>query len=93
MYKHTFKDNNKEWERIDKREARRLYNMGVNICIVSDNMRPFHPFSNSTITNISNLDTYETEKGNCFDRLVNIFEVYNCTNRETGYHAAFYKEV
>ena len=94
MYNRVFRDsNNKEWARVDKRAARRLYNAGMDIVIVSDNLQPFHPFSNGVVTNINNLDEYDREKGNCFDRLVNMYEVYNCISCETGYRAAFYKEV
>ena len=28
-----------------------------------------------------------------FDKVVNAFEYYNCTNSETGYYAAFYAKV
>lgn len=95
MYKYTFNNpvNNKDYTRIDKRAARRLYNAGKDILIIADNLRPFTPWHCETITNINNLDEWDKGKTDCFDRFVNMFEIYNCVSRETGYHAAFYKEV
>lgn len=91
MYNMTFADKNgANWKRIDKRRARNLYSKGIDICITSDNFRPFHNFGNSVITNINNLDEYDRNKSNVFDTLVNTFEIYNCIDKQTGYHAAFY---
>ena len=88
MYNRVFRDsNNKEWARVDKRAARRLYNAGMDIVIISDNFRPFTMWGCECLINKSNLDNYD------FDKYVNTFEIYNCVSCETGYRAAFYKEV
>lgn len=88
MYNYTFSDNNNNnWRRIDKRQARRLYNSGDTIIIIADNMRPFTPWHNEIY--INNAD--HTDEINDFNKRVMYFEVYNCINRDTGYHAAFYK--
>lgn len=92
MYNYTFTDNNnKTWSRIDKRRARGLYNKGFTIVVCPDNLRPFTMWTceiclNKEVDNISGLETD-------FNKRVTYFEIYNCINRETGYHAAFYMEV
>ena len=92
MYNYTFTDNNnKTWSRIDKRCARGLYNKGISIVVIPDNLKPFSDFAfevylNKEVDTISGLETD-------FNKRVNAFEIYNCINRETGYHAAFYMEV
>lgn len=94
MIRYTFKDNNnKEWERIDKRAARRLFDQGQTIVIVSDNLRPFGFFSPECTVNKTLLSEWDQQRNDTFDYLVNSFELYNCINCETGYRAAFYKEV
>lgn len=94
MYSREFTDNNnKTWSRIDKRQARNLYNKGETLVLCPDNLRPFTMWHCEIETNINNLDAYDREKTDCFDSLVNQFEIYNCVSRETGYHAAFYREV
>jgi hypothetical protein len=89
MYSREFTDkNNKTWSRIDKRQARNLYNKGVTLMIIADNLRPFTMWACEGYINKSdNVDNTD------FNKRVMYFEVYNCINRETGYHAAFYKEV
>lgn len=87
MYNYNFTDNNnKVWSRIDKRQARRLYNSGETIIIIADNMKPFSMWACEAYL-------YKGSENSCFDALVDQFEIYNCINRETGYHAAFYMEV
>ncbi|MBQ3943574.1 MAG: hypothetical protein II669_04580 [Elusimicrobia bacterium] len=92
MYNYTFTDNNnKTWSRIDKRRARGLYNKGISIVVIPDNLKPFSDFAfevylNKEVDTISGLETD-------FNKRVNAFEIYNCINCETGYHAAFYMEV
>ena len=93
MYNYKFTDrNNKEWERIDKRRARGLYNKGVSIVITPDNLRPFTMRCNEIEVNTT-ISRDIDNKPYDFDNIVNCFEVYNCINRETGYRAAFYMEV
>lgn len=94
MYNYTFTDNNnKTWSRIDKRRARGLYKKGFTIVICPDNLRPFTPYYSGLDININN-DLYDfTDTPRDFDKRVSDFEIYNCINCETGYHAAFYMEV
>lgn len=94
MYNRLFKDNNgKEWERIDKRKARRLYNQGITLVLCADNLRPFDFWNCGIETNINNLDEYDRNTPDIFDKLCNQFRFYNCVSCETGYNIAFYKEV
>ena len=87
MYSREFTDNNnKTWSRIDKRQARNLFKKGITLVICPDNLRPFSMWACENYI-------YKGSEYNCFDSLVNQFEIYNCVSRETGYHAAFYKEV
>lgn len=93
MYNRIFKDNNnREWERIDKRKARNLYNKGISLVLCADNLQPFGFWNCGIETNINNLDEYDREKSDCFDRLCNEFKFYNCISRETGYNIAFYQK-
>ena len=71
------------YTRINKREARKLYNLGRTITILPCKANPNSPwFSNSTISKES------TDKG--FDALVNEFTYYNCNTSELGHRPAFY---
>ena len=95
MRKYTFTDNNgKTWERIDKKTARTAYNNGLTVLFCPVNMRPFDMWDNGVQINIKNdtdvgiLDKWTKE--NSFDRALNSFEFYNCTNNETGHYTAFY---
>lgn len=67
-------------ERVSKRTARRHYNKGESIIILS-------------VKCYTEMFAFETEenynKVRDFDQLVNEFEYYNC-NHECGYYAAFY---
>lgn len=92
MYNYTFKDNdNKTWIRIDKRQARGLYNKNELIIVIPDNLKPFTDFAFEMQLQKENdiISGLETD----FNKRVNYFEIYNCINRETGYRAAFYMEV
>lgn len=92
MYNYNFTDNNNNtWCRIDKRRARRLYNAGETIAIIADNLKPFTDFGFEILINkdVDQISGLEID----FNKRVNWFEIYNCINRETGYHAAFYMEV
>lgn len=89
MYSREFTDNNKKtWKRIDKRQARNLYNKGITLMIIPDNLRPFTMWHFEMY--INNTDYTDNPE---FDKRIMYFEIYNCINCETGYHAAFYKEV
>lgn len=71
------------YTRINKSEARKLYNLGRPIVVLPCKANPNSPwFSNSTVTKES------TDKD--FDTLVNEFTYYNCNTAELGRRPAFY---
>ena len=86
MKKYTYTKNGFTFERIDKKQARRAYNNGLTVIFCPCNLRPGSPF-------LLDMDMNKTQE-NCtgvnFDRLVNVFELFNCRDRETGKYTAFY---
>ena len=66
--------------RISKTNARRLHRDGVPVFICPVNFRPDNMFAPAV-----HMSTDDD-----FDKIVNRFEYYNCTNRETGRYASFY---
>ena len=87
MNKYSFTDNNgKTWERIDKKTARTAYNNGLTVLFCPVNMRPFTPWRLEIDVN----KNFEGYNGVSFEKAVNAFENYNCTNNETGRYTAFY---
>ena len=77
-----FKNTTLNYTRINKREARKLYNLGRSITILPCKANPNSPwFSNSMISKESDRD---------FDALVNEFTFYNCNTSELGHRPAFY---
>ena len=78
----TFENTALNYNRINKSEARKLYNLGKPIMILPCNANPNSPwFSNSMISK---------ESGRDFDALVNEFIYYNCNTSELGRYPAFY---
>lgn len=73
-----------EYERVNKRVARRLYNAGGNIYITPHKMR-----ANSQYFTLTAKINKTRMEGRAFDRIVNEYEFYNCNN-ETGKYSAFY---
>ena len=70
------------YTRINKSEARKLYNLGRPIVVLPCKANPNSPwFSNSTVSK---------ESGRDFDTLVNEFIYYNCNTSELGRRPAFY---
>lgn len=78
MNKYSFTNNGKTWERITKKQARAAYNNGLTVLFCPVNMRPFTPWH------------FEGYNGVSFEKAVNAFEIYNCTDNETGRYTAFY---
>ena len=77
------KNTTPNYTRINKREARKLYNLGRTITVLPCKANPNSPwFSNSTVSKES------TDKD--FDALVNEFTYYNCNTSELGHRPAFY---
>lgn len=78
-----FKNTTLNYTRINKSEARKLYNLGRPIAVLPCKANPNSPwFSNSTVSKES------TDKN--FDTLVNEFAYYNCNTAELGRRPAFY---
>lgn len=76
----------KNYTRISKATARKLYNAGEEICILPCKMNPENMWWKPMVLQI------DEENGASFDGVVNAATFYNC-NYETGYYLAFYKEV
>ena len=90
MRKYSFTDKNgKTWERITKKQARAAYNNGLTVLFCPVNMRPFTPWHLEIDVN----KNFEGYNGVTFEKAVNAFEIYNCTDNETGYYTAFYLSV
>lgn len=68
-------------EKLTKRQARNLYNKGIEVLLVPSKIRPLGLMSVKVNINSSEL---------FFDNLVNHFRYYNCT-KETGLRVSFYK--
>ena len=78
-----FKNTTLNYNRINKSEARKLYNLGRTITVLPCKANPNSPwFSNSTVSKKS------TDKN--FDALGNEFTFYNCNTSELGRRPAFY---
>lgn len=83
MIRYEFKDNHgKNWVRISKSEARKLYDRGEKVCFCPCKMRPFGYWNHEIIK--------ERDERYTFDRYVDYYEMYNC-NSETGKYTSFYK--
>ncbi len=86
MNKYSFTNNGKTWERITKKQARAAYNNGLTVLFCPVNMRPFTPWHLEIDVN----KNFEGYNGVSFEKAVNAFEIYNCTDNETGRYTAFY---
>ena len=84
----TFTDRNGViYRQIYKKEARKLYNEGKDIVCCACNLRPFGMFGlECVISQQYYLDWTEDS----FDKAVNSFEFYNCTDSYTGRYASYY---
>ena len=82
MDKQMLKNATFNYTRINKPEARKLYNLGRPIVVLPCKANPNSPwFSNSTVSK---------ESGRDFNTLVNEFTYYNCNTAELGRRPAFY---
>lgn len=85
MIRYEFKDKTgKNWVRISKSEARKLYDRGDTICLCPCKMRPFGYWHYEFITEVNRW------KKESFDELINSMKFYNC-DPETGNYVSFYK--
>lgn len=76
------KYNDNGLERVSKKTAERLYNMGFKVLFCPCNLSPVSPWGVGV--------WMDNSGGEGFNRLINEFEYYNCTNAETGKYTAFY---
>ena len=93
MYKYSFTNNGKAWERITKKQARAAYKNGLTVIICPCNLRPFTPWHNEHRLNRKYREQFVIDEIgviNDFNNLVNSFEYYNCINSKTGKYSAFY---
>lgn len=88
MKKYSFTNNGKTFERVAKKQAEKAYNNGLTVIFCPVNMRPFAPWHLEITVN----KAFEGYNGISFESAVNAFEIYNCTNAETGRYTAFYME-
>ena len=78
-----FKNTTLDYTRINKREARKLYNLGKPITILPCKANPNSPW-------LSNSEVSKESTNRDFDALVNEFTFYNCNTAELGRYPAFY---
>ena len=71
-----------ECVKLQKRTARNLYNLGVDITLHPCKLRS--GVADYTVNNSSGRD---------FDALINEYEFYNCNLNETGKYAAYYVDI
>ena len=95
MNNYTFSYNGKTYSRINKASARKQYLQGRTVFLLPCNFRFGSPWFSAYPMNRNRDENFvidETGMENRFNSLVNSFEYYNCTCRETGEYAAFYVE-
>lgn len=82
--------NNKNYKRVNKTTARKLFNEGHTIGFIPCNANP-----HSAWTPVVFRDKHDPDCGNDlnFDKFVNSFEYYNCQYNELGKYTNFYVEV
>lgn len=86
MRAYTWTENSFTFKRINKKQARQAYNNGLTVRFCPCNLRPGSVFRLDMDMN----KIQENCAGASFDRLVNVFEMFNCRDRETGKYTAFY---
>lgn len=86
MRAYTWTENGFTFKRINKKQARQAYNNGLTVRFCLCNLRPGSVFRLDMDMN----KIQENCAGASFDRLVNVFEMFNCRDRETGKYTAFY---
>ena len=81
----TFTLNNKNYKRVSKVTAKKLFNNGVTIGILPCKVRPLNPWIDIVFR--------DNENNFSFDKWVNAYSFYNCNYSELGKYPAFYVEV
>lgn len=86
MRKYNFSVDGFNFERITKKAARIAYNNGLTVLFCPVNLRPGSFWRLDMPMNKAQLNC----AGVTFEKLLNEYEFYNCTNSETGRYTAFY---
>lgn len=92
MKNYTFTNNGKTYKRVNKTTARAAFVSGATVYFVPCNLRPFGFWAPEVGLNKENNDDPATDDKSYFNKIVNCFTWYNCTNAETGKYTAFYIE-
>lgn len=96
-----FDKNGATYRRITKQNARRAYDKGVKVYLAPCNLHPFFTwgaFSPLAIENNKDVEIVTGDGSICFepsegfDKIVNAFAFYKCTNAETGRQVNYYVE-
>lgn len=85
MYKLSYSFNGFTFKRITKTQARKLYNVGLNVIFCPCNLHPLNSWGLSMDINKINIDC----NNRSFNDIVNDYTFLNCTN-ETGKYINFY---
>ena len=72
------------YTRIDKRQARKIYNEATSIVILPHRANPYSIWFNDAALSKADLDNKD------FDSLVNEYTYYNCNTIVLGRYPAFY---
>lgn len=89
MRKYEYTENGYTFQRVSKKDARRVYNNGLAVIFCPVNLRPGKPWKPEAVICPH---SFEVVNGviTSFEKRVNDFEYYNCINNETGRYTAFY---
>ena len=86
MNNQTYSKDGKQYKRITKTTAKKLFNAGKTIALLPCKANPLSIWFSFYPLNKNSVEHY-TDKS--FDLFVNNFEYYNCNN-QTGRYTAFY---
>lgn len=87
----------KNWKRISKTEAKKLYDKGKAVFCLPCKLNPenwwTHPSimpNEASVLNADKPSHEQIQEFNSFDRMVNHYTYYNCNDKESGLYPAFY---
>ena len=89
MTEYTFTSQGHTFTRVSKTAAKKAFINGFTIALCPCKLRPGTPWYPECIVNRETLGEDPADAENEFNRLLNRFEFYNCTN-ETGRYTAFF---
>lgn len=82
MYNYYYYYNGINYKRVDKKEARRLFEKGVSIHLLASKMKPFTNWTGVGVV-------IDNDNDSDFQKVVNQFQYYNCSS-ETGKAIHYY---